>query len=60
MTAESEKVYDSSVAELQKHGMTIVSDVDRAAFEKAAESIQKAFPEWSPNLVADVRKQLGR
>ena len=60
MTAESDKVYDSSVAELQKHGMTIVSDVDRAAFEKAAESIQKAFPDWSPNLVADVRKQLGR
>ncbi|BCB18946.1 TRAP transporter substrate-binding protein [Bosea sp. ANAM02] len=60
MTAESGKVYDSSVAELQKQGMTIVSDVDRAAFEKAAESIQKAFPDWSPNLVADVRKQLGR
>ncbi|MGN6095601.1 MAG: TRAP transporter substrate-binding protein [Bosea sp. (in: a-proteobacteria)] len=60
MTAESNKVYDSAVAELQKHGMTIVSDVDRAAFEKAAESIQKAFPDWSPNLVADVRKQLGR
>lgn len=60
MTEASGKVYDSSVAELAKHGMTIVSDVDRAAFEKAAETIQKAFPTWSPNLVADVRKQLGR
>lgn len=60
MSAESEKVYDSSVAELEKRGMTIVSDVDRDAFAKAADSIQKAFPTWSPNLVADVRKQLGR
>lgn len=60
MSAESEKVYDSSVAELEKKGMTIVGDVDRDAFAKAAESIQKAFPAWSPNLVADVRKQLGR
>jgi hypothetical protein len=40
--------------------MTIVTDVDRPAFAKAAESIQKAFPDWSPNLVADVRKLLGR
>lgn len=60
MTEESNKVYSKSVEELEKHGMTIISDVDRAAFEKAAESIQKKFPEWSPNLVADVRKQLGR
>jgi tripartite ATP-independent transporter DctP family solute receptor len=60
MSAESEKVYDSSVAELEKRGMTIVSDVDRDAFAKAADSIQKAFPTWSPNLVADIRKQLGR
>ncbi len=60
MSAESGKVYDSSVAELEKRGMTIVSDVDRDAFAKAADSIQKAFPTWSPNLVADIRKQLGR
>ncbi|WP_439498572.1 TRAP transporter substrate-binding protein DctP [Bosea sp. (in: a-proteobacteria)] len=60
MSAESEKVYDSSVAELEKRGMTIVNDVDRDAFAKAADSIQKAFPTWSPNLVADIRKQLGR
>lgn len=60
MTEESNKVYDSAVAELEKRGMTIVADVDRTAFEKSAESIQKAFPAWSPNLVADIRKQLGR
>jgi tripartite ATP-independent transporter DctP family solute receptor len=60
MTAESTKVYDSAVAELEKRGMTIVSDVDRAAFETSAQSIQKAFPSWSPNLVAHIGKQLGR
>lgn len=60
ISAETGKVYDSSVAELQKHGMVIVNDVDRAAFEKRATGIDKAFPQWSPNLVADIRKELGR
>jgi TRAP-type transport system periplasmic protein len=60
MTAESDRVYDSAVAELEKSGMTIVADVDRAAFERSVESIQKAFPDWSPNLVADIRKIIGR
>jgi TRAP-type transport system periplasmic protein len=60
MTAESSKVYESAVAELERRGMTIVSDVDRAAFERKAETIHKAFPNWSPNLVGDIRKMLGR
>jgi tripartite ATP-independent transporter DctP family solute receptor len=60
MTAESNKMYENAVSELEKRGMTIVSDVDRAAFEKNADQIQKAFPTWSPNLVADIRKLLGR
>lgn len=60
MTEETGKAYDSAVADLEKRGMTIVGDVDREAFEKAAASIQNAFPDWSPNLVADIQKQLGR
>ncbi|WP_054311640.1 TRAP transporter substrate-binding protein DctP [Mesorhizobium sp. 1M-11] len=60
MTEETSKGYDAAVADLKEHGMTIVDDVDRQAFEDAANSIQNAFPEWSPNLVADIRKQLGR
>jgi tripartite ATP-independent transporter DctP family solute receptor len=60
MSDESAKVYDSSVAELEKRGMTIVSDVDRTAFENSASSIGNAFPQWSPGLVANIRKQLGR
>jgi TRAP-type C4-dicarboxylate transport system substrate-binding protein len=60
MTAESAKAYDSAIAELEKRGMTVVRDVNRDAFERNAQDIQKAFPDWSPNLVAEIRKMLDR
>lgn len=60
MSDQTAKVYDSSVETLRKHGMTIIDDVDRAAFAKNAEKIQNAFPKWTPNLVAEVRKEIAR
>lgn len=60
MTGEADRIYTESLAEVGKRGMTIVKDVDRAAFSKNAEMIAKQFPTWSPNLIADVRKVLGR
>ncbi|MCA3640816.1 MAG: hypothetical protein IOC63_03020, partial [Methylobacterium sp.] len=44
----------------ERRGMTIVRDVDRAAFARNAEGIAAAFPNWTPNLVGEVRKALGR
>jgi hypothetical protein len=30
--------------------MTIVEDVDLAAFQKSTESVYRAFPNWTPGL----------
>jgi hypothetical protein len=60
MTGEATRSYGESVAEIERRGMTIVRDVDRAAFARNAEGIAAAFPNWTPNLVGEVRKALGR
>lgn len=60
MTGETTRSYEESVAEIERRGMTIIQDVDRAAFARNAEGISAAFPNWTPNLVGEVRKALGR
>lgn len=60
MTAQAAETYATSLAEVEKRGMTIVKDVDRAAFARKADGIAAAFPTWTPNLVGEVRKALGR
>lgn len=42
--------YEAGVEELAGHGMTVISDVDRAAFSARAGAIAEAFPEWSEGL----------
>jgi len=56
---DTAKAYDANVQILKDRGMTIIEDVDRAAFAKRAEVIEKAFPKWTPNLVSKVRASLG-
>lgn len=56
---ETSKGYAASVQVLKDRGMTIIEDVDRAAFAKRAEDVQKAFPKWSPNLLAQVKAAVG-
>ncbi|WP_158268934.1 TRAP transporter substrate-binding protein [Ensifer sp. NM-2] len=58
ISEDTAKAYDASVQVLKDKGMTIVEDVDRAAFAKGAEGIEKAFPKWTPNLVSKVRAAL--
>lgn len=59
MSEDTAKAYDSSIQVLKSRGMTIVEDVDRAAFAKRAEAIEKAFPKWTPNLVSKVKAAIG-
>jgi tripartite ATP-independent transporter DctP family solute receptor len=50
--------YKEGVEELRSKGMTIVSDVDRAAFAAKAAGVAKAFPEWTPGLYDTVKKTI--
>jgi len=56
---DTAKGYDTNVQILKDRGMTIISDIDREAFAKRAEPIEKAFPKWTPNLVSKVRAAMG-
>lgn len=50
MSEASLASYDSGIEQLRANGMTIISDVDRAAFAAKAGAIADAFPEWTPGL----------
>lgn len=50
MTDASIASYEAGIQQLADEGMTIVSDVDRAAFAERAAGIAAAFPEWSEGL----------
>lgn len=50
MTAASIASYEAGIETLAANGMTIISDVDRAAFAERADGIAAAFPEWSEGL----------
>ena len=41
---------DEYLAKFKGAGVTIVSDVDIPAFQKATASVYKAFPKWTPGL----------
>ncbi|MEO7339202.1 MAG: C4-dicarboxylate TRAP transporter substrate-binding protein [Caldimonas sp.] len=41
---------DDYLAKLKAAGVTVVSDVDIPAFQKATASVYKAFPKWTPGL----------
>jgi TRAP-type C4-dicarboxylate transport system substrate-binding protein len=60
MTSQADDIYKTSLAEIERRGMTVVRDVDRAAFARNAEGIAAAFPNWTPGLVGEVRRTLGR
>lgn len=50
MTEASIASYEDGIQTLADAGMTIISDVDRAAFAERAAGIADAFPEWSEGL----------
>jgi TRAP-type C4-dicarboxylate transport system substrate-binding protein len=41
---------DDYMAKFKAAGVTIVSDVDIPAFQKATASVYTAFPKWTPGL----------
>lgn len=41
---------DEYLAKFKAAGVTVVSDVDVPAFQKATASVYKAFPKWTPGL----------
>ncbi len=50
MSEASIASYEQGIQQLADGGMTIISDVDRAAFAERAAGIAEAFPEWSEGL----------
>ncbi len=56
LTTEKEKTVK---AELEKHGVKIVTPENIAQFQKATASVYKEFPKWSPGLHERVQKILG-
>ncbi|EHA16367.1 TRAP transporter substrate-binding protein [Halomonas sp. HAL1] len=50
MSEASIASYEAGIEKLAAEGMTIISDIDRAAFAERAAGIAEAFPEWSPGL----------
>jgi TRAP-type transport system periplasmic protein len=55
LTLESEKTYREKFKEA---GVTMVTDVDRDAFQKATAPVYDAFPKWTPGLHQTVMKIL--
>lgn len=58
MSAASVASYEKGIADLKAKGMTVIADVDKAAFADRAADIAKAFPTWSPNLYQRVRASI--
>ena len=50
--------YEAGIEELRDSGVTIISDIDRAAFVEGSQAIADAFPEWSDGLYGRVRAEL--
>ena len=50
--------YEAGIEELRESGVTIISDIDRAAFVEGSQAIADAFPEWSEGLYERVRAEL--
>ena len=52
LTLEREQDY---IEKFKAAGVTVVDDVDLAAFAKATESVYSAFPKWTPGLHKQVQ-----
>lgn len=55
MTSDVLAGYDAAVASLEEKGVTVIRDVDRAAFAKATAATYTKFPEWTPGLYDEVQ-----
>lgn len=55
MTAAALGGYEAGIEELRANGMTIISDIDRAAFSARAAGIADSFPDWSEGLFERAR-----
>jgi len=49
---------DEYLAQFKAAGVTVVSDVDILAFQKATAATYEAFPKWTPGLHATIQKIL--
>lgn len=58
ITETSESSYQEAVSALEANGMTVIRDVDIAAFQEGAAGIVEAFPEWTPGLLDSVKAAL--
>ncbi len=47
LTLESEEEF---IRQFEEAGLTVVRDIDIAAFQEATASVYEAFPEWTPGL----------
>ena len=52
LTLDREQDY---IAKFKEAGVTVVDDVDLAAFAKQTESVYSAFPKWTPGLHKQVQ-----
>jgi tripartite ATP-independent transporter DctP family solute receptor len=50
MTRLTLEKQDQYLAQFKEAGVTIVEDVDIAAFQEVTESVYSAFPQWTPGL----------
>lgn len=50
MTRLTNSMQEDYAAKFKAAGVTLVSDVDTAAFQKATASVYGAFPKWTPGL----------
>jgi tripartite ATP-independent transporter DctP family solute receptor len=57
LTLASEQGY---IEKFKAAGVTFVTDVDQAAFQKATASVYNAFPKWTPGLHAKIEEILNR
>lgn len=60
LTGETVKNYEAEVKQIEAKGVTIVRDVDRAAFAEATKVVYTKFPNWTPNLYDRVRAAIAQ
>ncbi len=58
MTRLTLDLQNDYVSKFKAAGVTFVSDVDLAAFQKSTASVYKAFPKWTPGLYETVMGEL--
>ncbi|MGR5260049.1 TRAP transporter substrate-binding protein DctP [Vibrio astriarenae] len=56
ITESVKNSYAAELDELREAGVEIITDVDRAAFEKNSQEIYKAFPEWREGLYKEAQQ----